>query len=279
MSYTGDKSNVEQEFQQLKTFVSNLFPASKNLVLKVTRERQQQELDTLRIGRRPEQFFFIVDFINLSIVEAVGLEEIGFNSERFSFRQYLATIPGGSMRQFITLLGKQTFILSHQAILSFLKPQFVANVPITCADGRVLLTKRTISPWQISESGLITAYLSEFIILKTYEDEPINPRFVHLDPAIEMALNRMASRTFATLPKQNNLFTPKEIILIKLYAETSEANVNANVLAKQAEIALSTLHSYNKSILMKAKEMFGEALPTKTARDVAIYLKKCGLLG
>ncbi len=233
----------------------------------------------MKIGRRPEQFFFIVDFTSLTIVEAVGLEEVGYNSERFSFRQYLATIPGGSMRQLITLLGKQTFILSNQTVVSFLKPQFVANVPITCADGRVMLTKRTISPWQISESGLIIAYLSEFIILKPYEDEPINPRFVHLDPAIEVTLNRMAARTFATLPKQDNLFSPKEIILIRLYAESNEANLNANDLAERADITISTLHTYNKSILMKAKEMFGETLPAKTARDVAMYLKKCGLLG
>lgn len=179
----------------------------------------------------------------------------------------------------ITLLGKQTFILSNQAVVGFLKPQFVAFIPITCADGRVMLTKRTISPWQITDTGQITSYLSEFVILKPYENEPMNPRFVSVDMEIEAQFNRLVSRLFAQLPVRVNRFSPKELVLLKLYIETGEANATAKVLAQKAKITSSTVHTHNKNILLKAKAMFGESLSVKTAYDVAVFLKKSGLLG
>ena len=272
-------TTVEQELRQLGVFVTTLFPNPQSLTFQILPEVQQQELNKLRVGRRAEQFFFIVDFIQLTILEAVGLEEIGYDSARFNFRQYLSTISTDGLLQLVTLLGKQTFLLSNKVVLDFLKPQFVAFIPITCADGRVMLTKRTISPWQITNTGQITSYLSEFLVLKPYENEPMNPRFVDIDPAIEAQFNRLVSRLFANLPVQVNQFAPKELVLLKLYVETNETNATAKILAQKAGIKPSTVHTYNKNILLKAKAMFGESLPVKTAYDVAVFLKKSGLLG
>lgn len=272
-------TSVEQELHQLSAFVTTLFPNPKNLTFQISPELQQQELNKLRVGRRAEQFFFIVDFIQLSIKEAVGLEEIGYDSSRFNFRQYLSIISKDGLLQLIILLGKQTFILSKKAILGLLTPKFVDFIPVTCADGRVVLTKRTISPWQVTNTGQITSYLSEFLILKPYENEPMNPRFVDIDPEIETQFNKLVSQLFAKLPVQVNQFAPKELVLLKLYIEMGEVNATAKNIAQKARIKPSTVHTHNKNILLKAKAMFGESLPVKTAYDVALFLKRSGLLG
>ncbi len=272
-------TTISQEYKALKVFVKELFPEPYALTLQVPPEQQQQELQRLRMGRRPEQFFFVVDFIGLSVIEADGLEEIGYSSKQFSFRQYLSMIASGSMLRLTTLLGKQTFMLSNRSLLQFMKPQFVTQLPLTQADGRVMLTKRTVSPWQITNTGRITAYLSEFIILKPYEDEPMNPRFVHLEPATEAVFNRIVAQLFANLPTQANPFPPKEMSILKLYVDPRYAGQTTEQFARLAGVTLKTLRTHNRNIVENARDMFGETLPVKTAFDVASYLKKCGLLG
>ncbi len=269
---------VNQEFHQLKLFVNELFPDPEKLNYMVSPDLQQKELYVLRTGRRTEQLFFIVDFVNLKIIEASGLEEIGYLSDRFTFKQYLGTIPAGGFLQLITLLGKQTFILSSQSHLEFLNPKFVAHIPMTTGAGKVMLTKRTISPWQFTDTGKISAYLSEFTLLKPYENEPMNPRFINIMPKIETKFNNLVARLFANLPASTNLFSPKEMLIIKLYVEPNGHKLTIMQVADLAHVTVNTIQTHNKNIIAKAKSMFGENFPAKTAYEVALFLKNCGLL-
>lgn len=232
----------------------------------------------MRLGLRHEQFFLIVDFVNLAVVDAAGLEEIGYDSARFSFRQYMSTFPSQGMLQLITMVGKQAFVLSQQTPFSFMTPNYVSHVPITTADGRVMLAKRTISPWQYTTTGKLTSYVVEFTLLKPYENEPMNPRMVNADPSLERAFNAITAKSFANLPAKANLFAPKEIDLMRLYVHEESENLTAKEVATLAGIAHATINTYNKLIISKSKAMFGDDLPVKTARDVAFFLQKSGLL-
>lgn len=232
----------------------------------------------MKQGLRPEQFFMIVDFVNLKIVAAAGLEEIGYDSSHFTFRQYLSIFPSQGMLQLITLVGKQAFALSHQSVLSFMRPSYLAHIPLTCADGRVMLAKRMASPWQYTNTGKMTSYVVEYTIIKPYENEPMNPRFLNLDPAIEVEFNNVSARLFATMPAKANLFSPKEIVLMKLYVAEEHQRLSAKQLASLAGVAHNTINTHNKTIMLKAKTMFGDDISAKTARDVAVFLKKSGLL-
>lgn len=271
---------IEQELRQLKEFVKELFPSPHILQFRIPPEVQQAELQRLKQGRRAEQFFFVVDFVNLTILEAHGIEEVGYNSRNFTFRQYLGMVPSGGMLQLLMLLGKQTFVLSDKSkALAFTKSQFIVQLPLTCADGRVLLVKRSISPWQITEAGRISAYLSEFTLLKPYENEPLNPRFVNTEPEVEEAFNRLVAKLFANLPVSSNPFSPKELLILKLYTERNAEELTAQRVAELVGITVSTAHTHHKNILLKAKALFGESLPLKTAREVAVHMKRSGLLG
>ncbi|WP_461053040.1 hypothetical protein [Spirosoma arcticum] len=271
-------SPVDYELQQLKTFVHELFPKPESLMFVVPESVQQRELRTMQQGLRAEQFFMIVDFVNLKITEAAGLEEIGYNSAQFTFRQYLSIFPSHGMLQLITLVGKQAFALSHQSVLSFMKPNYVSQVPLTCADGQVMLAKRMASPWQYTDTGKMTSYVVEYTVMKPYENEPMNPRFLNQGPTTETEFNDANARSFANMPAKANLFAPKEIVLMKLYIAEEHQGLSAKQLAGLAGVAHNTINTYNKAILSKAKTMFGEDILAKTARDVAVFLKKSGLL-
>ena len=73
-------SSVQREFRELQHFVTNLFPTPSALTFLVTSQQQERELSNVRDSQRTEQFFFIVDFINLQIIEAAGLEQMGYLS-------------------------------------------------------------------------------------------------------------------------------------------------------------------------------------------------------
>ncbi len=269
---------VDEEYKRIQTFVNTLYPDPDSFQKVIPAEQQADELVKLRQGLRTEQFFFIVDFVNLNLSHITGLSALGYQDETFTFRKYLSMIPNGGMLQLITLLGKQTFRMADTTSTAFMRPKLVSNMPLQHANGKTLLLKRTISPWQLNQEGKITAYVSEFIILKDYEGEPLNPRFIDLDPAIENAYNQIIRQLFANLPARQNLFSPKEMEILRLYAADQQGDLTAKEIALATQTQPMTIQGYHKTILMKAKQMFGEDLPVKTARDVSTFLQKNRLL-
>lgn len=272
-------SQVQQEMQRLSLFLNELFPDPKGLTLMVTAEQQQAELKQLREGLRTEQFFLVVDLLSMRIVEAAGLEELGYQSSQFTFRQYLSAFPTQGMLQLITLLGKQSFSMSDQAMVTFMNPKYVSSIPMTCANGQVMLIKRMISPWQFSSTGLLTAYVSEYTIMQPYNNEPLNPRFINMPPAVEAQFSAMMAQVFAHLPARINRFAHKEISLLKLYVEKEGEELPVPQIALMAGIKPNTVRTYNQRIMAKAKTMFGSNMNARTAREVALFLKQSGMLG
>ncbi|GAB3564334.1 hypothetical protein GCM10027578_09610 [Spirosoma luteolum] len=270
---------VDQEIKRLREFLKELYPDPDALTLMVSADEQAREQKALRQSLRTEEFYLIVDLVNLRIVEAAGLEQLGYNSASFTFQQYLNTIPNQGMLQLITLLGKQSFRLSDQAMLSFMNPKFIANIPMTFADGRVMLVKRTISTWQFTSEGVLTAYLSEFTIMHPYNNDPVNPRFLNLNPKIEAKFNSEVAQVFANLSAKLNPLSHQEINLLRHYVEETDGEVTTKQMADLAGITANTVRTHNQNIMTKAKSMFGDSMTARTAREVAFFLKKSGMLG
>ncbi|WP_341226024.1 hypothetical protein [uncultured Arcticibacterium sp.] len=271
------KNNTEEELAGIQDFVKELYGDFKNHLPIIPKKLHEDELKKLKIGRRRETFYFVVDFMNLEITEANGLDEIGFQEAHFTFKDYISLMPEGAMRQLLFLLGKQTFKMAERTFIGFLKPKFVALVPLTNSDGETLLCKRTISVWQMSEEGQILSYLSEFVIIKKFENEAALPRFYDVDPKIKEIFNGMVNKVFNHLPAHENPFTHREIVLLNLYAQNLEKPFTAKEIAKKENLSITTVHSYNKNILTKARRFFNNDA-IKSAKEVAALMKKNGIL-
>ncbi len=270
----------QEELESIRQLSAELFPDPFKLVLINSEAEQRDELQRLQKGLQHEQFFMVVDLIRVEIVAAAGHYETMGWPEKLTFKKYLSLFPNNGMLQLMTILGKQTFRFSHQTENTFLQPKFVVNLPLITADGRTVLAKRTVSPWQITAEGYVTAYLSEFVVIKEYEGEPFSPRFVGIsDPVLEERFNQMVKTFFANLPPKVNRFTPKEMEVIRLYSEDKANEKTSADIARLAKISTLTIKDYNKSILEKARDMFGESPVFQNARDVAQYLHKNRLLG
>ncbi|MBO0933824.1 hypothetical protein [Fibrella aquatilis] len=271
----------EEEYQGIRQFVQQLFPHSDQLELVVPGDQQVAELERLRLGRRPEQFAIITNLLDLSVEHAIGMSELGYADNTFSFRQYLRCMPNPGVMRNSILLSKELFRIVVDALpaIYFLRPRFMVNLPLRHANGEVLLVKRILSPWQLTTTGQITAYLSEFHIIKPYEGEPLSPRFYDVPEAVRERFYEAVYRLFASLSAKKNPFTPRELVLLRTYLSLAgPQRPSARQLAKKMGISELMVKEYNKSVLVKAKGLFGDDLPVTTAYDVAMFLLKTGLL-
>lgn len=264
------------EYQKVVDFGKSLFHA-KELKYLVTGKVQNAEIERLQSGLRHEVFYFIIDLVNGCIKKSGGLENLKINPQNFTLKSYFEMMPKSGISNLLTLLGKQTFLLSNIEYIGFLKPTYIVQLPLKVyADSdKLYLVKREISPFQITEDGQIAEYLSYFTIIKEYNHEELNPRFIGIPSELQKQVEKFFAVGFSQLPPQENKFAPKELILLEMYLRDPE--ISNKELSIRANITVSTLHSYNKQIIQKARQMFGDDLPVRTAKDVAFYLQKNGL--
>jgi hypothetical protein len=271
-----DKTALE-EFKSVKEYTQKIFSGNQKETLQVPIDIQQKELKNLDIGLRHEQFYFIVDVVNFKIIRAKGLETIGYHSDTFDLLQYAQTIASKGILQLMTLMWKNIFDFNQKSIdhLQFLKPKFIAQIPMTHQNGDVLLVKRSITPFQYTNTGKLTQYLSEFMVIKKFNNEAPEPRFTDIPAELFEKYSLFLSRSFLW---DDSPFSNKEMVILKAYSDENQNKV-AKEFAVDLNLTTETLKFYNKEIIRKSKEYFGEIYTFATARDVALFLKKCGVLG
>lgn len=273
------KINQPDEYDKAKFFAKELFSNVQEPKFLVSTKQQEDELKKLKIGLRDEQFYLIVDMLSFEIVAAGGLEEVGFRSNDFSMRQYFKLLETDGVVQAMTLLAREMFRLTGKAGMKFMSPKYISQLPLKNQSGETLLVKRVMSPWQVLADGRACAYISEFTIVSPqYQGETLNPRFIGLEEPILTELNKQIAIAFSLKPHFRNPFSPKEMLILTQYSKLKlDESLNSIAEVPGINIKVSTLKFYNKMILEKARKMFGE-LGFRTARDVASYLKKHGLI-
>lgn len=269
------------EYKQIRQMLDELHPNPAVLQLKVASDTHREALTRLQRELRPEQMFMVVDLLTLSVVAAGGWREMGYDDTKLTFRQYMQMVPNRGTYQTMVMMGGQTFRMANQQLVRFASPAFIATVPLRHANGRVMLVKRTITPWQYSADGYVLAYLSEFTIIKEYEGEPMNPRFRGLTPEVEQSFLKAISFAFAHLNTVYNPFSPKEMEILRLYANhsTNEKPLTIRVVSELTGSTVETVKSYQKEIVTKARDLYDDQVALASTRDVALFLKRSGLLG
>jgi hypothetical protein len=243
----------------------------------VDAKSQEQEILRLKNGLREEDFFIIIDLLNMKIIDLGGWDELGYDERYFSLKNYFEISPSNGLLTLLYSLGKQLFLNTTTNLIGFLKPSYIINTPIKIKknDDTLYLVKRTISPWQLTTTGIITAYLSYFTIIKdSYDHEGLEPRLIGIPEEIKEKVMKEFMTAINQLKASENKFSPKLTQILELYSDSAKSSQE---IADELKITYQTLKKYNKAIIIKAKQMFGDNLPIKTAKDVALYLKKHGL--
>jgi hypothetical protein len=270
------QTNREQ-FKNVKQNTEEIFFEAGLDELMVSGKQQLDEIEKLKTGLRYEQFFFVVNVEDFSVQFANGLEEIGFDSNTFTMMQYAQLIPSPGLLQILSILWMNIFEfnIKEKRLLSFLTPKYIVQIPLKNSKGEIMLVKRTISAFQFTKSGKLIQYLSEFtIIKKTFDSESPEPRFTDMPAHIEEKFSEIMNKTFVW---KASPFSPKEMQILNVYAKDDGAKSVAE-LADEAGVTPATLKYYNKEILARTKDFLGEIFKFNSAKEIAIFLKKCGVL-
>lgn len=268
-------TNIE-EYRSVKEGTKNKFSELISEKLVVPEFLQKKELEKLSEGLRSEEYFFVVDVKDMKIIYAGGLEEIGFNSETFEMAQYAKLLPSQGILQLLSMFWFKIFEFcqNEKELLKFLAPRYIVQIPMKNSKGEIMLVKRTISPFQFTETRKLTQYLSEFTIIKYgFDNEPPCPRFVDIPQNLNEKLLKFIrdSFTFDITP-----YSPKEKQILKIYAE-DYGSKSTRELAELAGVTTSTLQFYNKQILANTHEYLGDIYKFDSAKQVSYFIRNCGI--
>ncbi|MDZ7935948.1 MAG: winged helix-turn-helix transcriptional regulator [Emticicia sp.] len=165
--------------------------------------------------------------------------------------------------------------------LKFMEQHLVIQIPLLNADGKYILTKRTLYPFQIDKNGKILAYLNHFVVLKEYSELNVLDLRVGNRTKIDTNLEAEALKTIQseTLKKTEKPFgfSKKEIDILRLIAQNT--NITHQEISERLGLNINSLKkTHNYRILKNAREYF-KISAFSSIKEVAIYLKENNVFG
>ncbi len=269
-------TNIE-EYKSVKEETKNKFSELIFDKEVVPESLQKKELMKLSESLRAENFYFVVEVKEMKIIHADGMEAIGFNSKTFEMAQYAKLLPSQGVLQLLSLFWYKIFEFCEieRETLKFLAPKYIVQIPMKNAKSEIMLVKRTISPFQFTESRKLTQYLSEFTIVNYhFNNEPPYPRFIDIPNNLNEKLMKFIKNSFSF---NQTPYSPKEQQILEIYSY-DDGTKSTKELAEQAGITPSTLQFYNKQILANTREYLGNIYKFETAKQVASFIRNCGII-
>ncbi|MGG9960328.1 hypothetical protein [Ferruginibacter sp. SUN106] len=241
----------------------------------ITIPLQQAVLQQLNALIKKEQFYFITDVRSGAISFCNGISTwLGYTDAHFTQKNYVAAIhPAHAVVQGFYALAFFEALINNQITAQFLYPCSVTTLALKHKTGKYFYCKRQCYPFQLTSDNKVTAYLSEFTIIKELSNEDYHSRMFYEHESASGnndLVKKLAQKKF----EETKGFSIQELRILKRY--DSKTKVTSEMIAKAFKIEKGTVDTYNKRILKKAENIFG--LRFGDARNAAAYLKRVGLL-
>ncbi len=241
---------------------------------------QLNEIENLKRTVNYEQFFFVLNIVKRKIEHVHGVAEwLGYADSTFSFFDYIKIIHPRHLPS-LNMLADSAFKTanSDEFSIKFMSPRIVIQLPLRHYNGKHILVKRTLSPFQINKDGRVLSYLNHFVILKEYNeldtlDARVGNNYEITSVEEILAVKDKQPKLIDTEKKPFGL-NKKELSI--LYQIANNQAITQKEICANLGLSLDTLRkTYNRRILSKARESF-EIETFETIKDVAIYLKNEG---
>ncbi|MCP9770315.1 winged helix-turn-helix domain-containing protein [Lacihabitans sp. LS3-19] len=250
----------------------------------VDKNTQKTEIESLKKTTKYEQFFFVINLPERKVEYAYGLAEwLGYADASFTLFDYFRIIHPRHLTA-LNMSAQSAFETANSDAfnLKFMGQRIVIQIPLLHANGKYLLCKRTLYPFQIDKkTGIVTSYLNHYVVLKEYQDlDALDLRVGNETQLNTNAENKALKQNQKVLLDTTNKpfsFNTKEIKILELIAQ--KPDITQKEICEELKIRLETLQkTTNRRILAKAREHFDiEAF--SSIKEVALYLKKEGILG
>lgn len=274
--------NLDEIYQQALNLLEQYCPSDSDFEKIVNGEIQEREIENLKKITKYEQFFFVLDLAEKKIKHAHGVGEwLGYEDNTFSLYQYFKIMHPRFIKSMFMLAASSFETANSQRFkIKFMQNKIIAQIALKHSNGKYLLIKRTLYPFQIDKkTGNVIAYLNHFVVLKDYEElDAIEPRIGKNDilkmQDEEAYLNVVKDQLLTT--KNPFRLNEKEILILKLIADNP--TISQKEISEELKISLSTLRKTdNRRILDKARETF-DTEEFKSIKDVALFLRREGVI-
>ncbi len=275
---------IQQNFLQIALEELNKrYPADARYDFLVDKSTQETEISNLKKTVKYEQFFFVLNLPERKIEHAHGIGEwLGYADGSFALFDYFKIIHPRHLAA-LNMSAKSAFETANSDAFSlkFMGQKIVIQIPLLHANGKYILTKRTLYPFQIDKkTGMVTSYLNHYVVLKEYQDlDALDLRVGNEAELMTKAENKALKKNQKILLDASNKpfsFNPNEIKILELIA--SKPDITQKEICKTLAIKLETLQkTTNRRIIAKAREHFNiEAF--SSMKEVAMFLKKEGVI-
>jgi hypothetical protein len=243
----------------------------------VSAERQTTEINKLKSTLDFEQCFFVFNLPERRLENVHGFTNwFGYPDNSFNLMTYFNAIHPGFMET-LHINAQAAFNTANEPkqAVRFMDDKVVTNLPIRHRNGHYILTKRSLYPFQIDKSGLVTAYLNHFILLKPYEqtdrtDFRTGKRQTLVNQDVAAAVKE---QRLLTLEQDNISKTFSQNEWKVLHELVADPEVTQTQIAEKLNIRKETIQkTYNHRILKKARQRF-EPHEFTSIKDVAAFLK------
>lgn len=275
---------IKQSFLQVALEELNKrYPADAEYDFLVDKTTQETEVENLKKTIKFEQFFFVLNLTERKIEHAHGIGEwLGYADANFALFDYFRIIHPRHLAS-LNMSAQSAFETANSEMFSlkFMGQKIVIQIPLLHANGKYILTKRTLYPFQIDKkTGIVTSYLNHYVVLKEYQDlAALDLRVGNDTELLTKAENKALKNNQKILLDNTNRpfsFNTNEIKILKLIA--TKPDITQKEICKTLDIKLETLQkTTNRRIITKAREHFDiEAF--SSMKEVAMFLKKEGVI-
>ncbi len=272
---------AEFAYQEALKVLDILYPKSYIYSDTVSQGKQQKELGLLNETIKYERFFFVIDLIQRKIKYCNGLKRwLGYDDEEFTLIKYFQLLHPRHLAS-LNVLAQATFQTAHSGKykVSFMEQKYIVQLPIRHIDGHYLLTKRTLSPFQIDNTGKVTEYLNEFTIIGKHEvSHALEPWLLDSngnqlnDAAKEI---RLRTDQIINSQKRPRPFTVQQLRILRKLAYQNELTLNQ--IAHSLQIKPTSMETHSRRLLDNARNYY-ENENFKSLIDVALYVKREGIV-
>ncbi|MFN8281895.1 MAG: winged helix-turn-helix domain-containing protein [Chitinophagales bacterium] len=242
----------------------------------ISEEQHKIDLEHLNKNVNNEFFYFVMDIPTAEISNIHGTHLwLGYPDNTFNLKHYIQIMHPSQYLMYVTIMRSMLqALLKKDYEIKYLTHRFVSNTVLRNHEGKYLLFKRVISPWQFDKNRKPVANLNEFYLLGEYKGESFNPRASNRYNTKDVE-KTMADEVINMLKNSAEKFLPFNTFqfrIIRLLAYQPE--ISEKEMADILKISKNTVHYHSKNILLIAKDHFH--IPFKSTKEVASYLKSDG---
>lgn len=267
------QKNLKTDFDSLKEDVFYILTKNNfNTSLKVSKEDQDREITLLNETVSNELFFFVVNLYDFELEHINGVNKyLGYSEKEFTYKQYWNHVihPG---KEALKLIARRMYeaLCSGQYPLEFMVQRFTSMVPLKHYEGHYILTKKTSSVFQYYDNNKLLSYVDEFTIIGDYNGEPLNPRMWFDYDEKDSDLKKQMLNNIMEDFEGMKIFAAKEFQIARKLAYNP--HISATELANEFELKPSTVNTYYKRFLEKARNYF--QIDFESMSDAANYLRR-----